>query len=88
MKCPKCNAYGLAIADSRPDGETIRRRRKCLNCGYRFTTYEISEEDYRKVKNDEALVADVISYLDVFFEKVSERKNGENEKNNREKTAD
>ena len=82
MKCPRCKAYGLSITDSRPDGETIRRRRRCLNCGYRFTTYEISNEDYRnlkdKEKDNEALIADMLSYLDEFFKKVSER-NKQNE---------
>lgn len=73
MQCPRCKAYGLSCKDSRPDGETIRRRRQCLNCGYRFTTYEISTEDYAKLKNNEALVADVVSYLDDFFKKVNER---------------
>ena len=78
MQCPRCKAYGLSITDSRPDGKTIRRRRKCLNCGYRFTTYEISAEDYTKVKDNEALVTDVVSYLDEFFKKVNER-NKQNE---------
>lgn len=77
MQCPRCKAYGLSCTDSRPDGETIRRRRRCLNCGFRFTTYEISKEDYRNLKDKEkenqALIADMISYLDEFYKKVSER---------------
>lgn len=77
MKCPRCNALGLTCKDSRPNGETIRRRRRCLNCGYRFTTYEISAEDYRKLKGEvegtEALITDMLSYLDEFYKKVSER---------------
>lgn len=48
-----------------------------MNCGYRFTTYEISDEDYRKlkgeVKESEALIADMLSYLDDFFKKANER---------------
>ena len=74
MKCPRCNAMGLAAADSRPYQGTIRRRRKCLNCGYRFTTFEIREEDYRKMKDTEAELADVLSYLEDFMAKVSERR--------------
>jgi transcriptional regulator NrdR family protein len=74
MKCPKCNALGLAAADSRPYNGTIRRRRKCLNCGYRFSTFEIIEEDYRKMKDTEAELAYVLSYLEVFLEKVNERR--------------
>ena len=78
MQCPKCNAYGLACSDSRPYNETIRRRRRCMNCGYRFSTVEISVEDYRKLKDKEpeteALIADMLSYLDDFYQKLNERK--------------
>ncbi len=42
MKCPKCNELEDKVIDSRlvRDGEVIRRRRMCLACGTRFTTYE------------------------------------------------
>lgn len=42
MKCPKCGELEDKVIDSRVvrDGEVIRRRRLCLNCRYRFTTYE------------------------------------------------
>ena len=42
MKCPSCGASGTKVVDSRSaeDNTAIRRRRKCLNCEYRFTTYE------------------------------------------------
>lgn len=45
MKCPYCNFLDSKVIDSRPaeDGEKIRRRRECLSCGKRFTTYEIIE---------------------------------------------
>lgn len=46
MKCPKCSYMGSRVVDSRPsdDSTTIRRRRECENCEYRFTTYERYEE--------------------------------------------
>ena len=46
MKCPRCSYNGSRVVDSRPadDGSTIRRRRECENCQYRFTTYERIEE--------------------------------------------
>ncbi|MDR1473814.1 MAG: transcriptional regulator NrdR [Lactobacillales bacterium] len=46
MKCPKCNHNHSRVADSRQseDARTIRRRRECENCGYRFTTFEKIEE--------------------------------------------
>lgn len=45
MKCPYCLYQESKVVDSRPtdDGERIRRRRECLNCFKRFTTYEIIE---------------------------------------------
>ena len=42
MKCPYCGHLGDKVVDSREsrEGEVIRRRRECLECGRRFTTYE------------------------------------------------
>ena len=46
MKCPFCGRMEEKVVDSREarDGEVIRRRRHCLHCGRRFTTYERIEE--------------------------------------------
>ncbi len=45
MKCPFCGYEESKVIDSRPadDGERIRRRRECIKCSKRFTTYEIIE---------------------------------------------
>lgn len=45
MKCPFCYYEESKVIDSRPtdEGEKIRRRRECISCGKRFTTYEIIE---------------------------------------------
>ena len=45
MKCPFCSFEESKVIDSRPtdEGQRIRRRRECLSCGKRFTTYEIIE---------------------------------------------
>ncbi len=45
MKCPYCGYIESRVIDSRPadEGSRIRRRRECLQCGKRFTTYEIIE---------------------------------------------
>ena len=42
MKCQYCNCLDSKVIDSRPteEGSSIRRRRECMNCGRRFTTYE------------------------------------------------
>ena len=45
MRCPFCSYSESKVVDSRPaeEGATIRRRRECLSCAKRFTTYEIME---------------------------------------------
>jgi transcriptional repressor NrdR len=42
MRCPKCGCQDDKVIDSRAsrEGATIRRRRECISCGFRFTTYE------------------------------------------------
>jgi len=55
MRCPKCGSRDDKVIDSRQsrDSSSIRRRRECLGCGYRFTTYEeIERSDLRVVKRD------------------------------------
>ena len=45
MKCPYCGSFESKVVDSRPteDGERIRRRRECVDCSKRFTTFETIE---------------------------------------------
>lgn len=47
MRCPACSHEESKVVDSRTarDGAAIRRRRECLQCGRRFTTYERSEDE-------------------------------------------
>lgn len=55
MRCPFCSANDDRVVDSREsrDGATIRRRRECLACGRRYTSYEQVESiAYKVVKND------------------------------------
>jgi len=55
VKCPYCHHLGDKVVDSREskEGEVIRRRRECLVCGRRFTSYErIDEIPYMVVKKD------------------------------------
>lgn len=44
MKCPECGFEESKVIDSRPTENKVRRRRECIQCGARFTTYEIIEE--------------------------------------------
>ncbi len=55
MKCPYCGFLKDRVVDSREsrDGDSIRRRRQCLNCMRRFTSYErIDEVPYLVIKKD------------------------------------
>ena len=55
MKCPHCGSLDDKVIDSRSlaNGEAIRRRRECLSCGLRFTSYErIEEKPLMVVKRD------------------------------------
>ena len=55
MRCPNCGKNEDKVLESRTmgEGETIRRRRECLNCGYRFTSYEtIEEKTFMVIKRD------------------------------------
>jgi transcriptional repressor NrdR len=55
MRCPKCGFRDDKVIDSRQsrDSSSIRRRRVCLQCSYRFTTYEtVDRSDLRVIKRD------------------------------------
>src|SRR5210317_1131745 len=59
MHCPYCSTEDTKVIDSRlaNDGGEVRRRRECLNCHERFTTYERIELPFPSIKkNDESLV--------------------------------
>lgn len=55
MKCPKCGSLDDKVIDTRQskDGTVVKRRRECIQCGQRFTTYErIEEETIKVIKKD------------------------------------
>ena len=55
MRCPKCEHLDDKVIDSRAvrNGDAIRRRRVCLKCGHRFTTYEeVVKASLRVIKRD------------------------------------
>jgi transcriptional repressor NrdR len=55
MRCPLCESIEDKVLESRSlaNGESLRRRRECLSCGYRFTSYErIEEKRLMVIKND------------------------------------
>lgn len=67
MTCPVCGGDTM-VFNSRPRPETVFRRRECLTCGHRFTTYEVDAELYQKLtwsidallENSEAKIQGII----------------------------
>ncbi len=70
MRCPKCGCQEDKVIDSRAsrEGATIRRRRECLGCSYRFTTYEeieraglvvLKHDDRREEFSKEKLISGI-----------------------------
>ena len=65
MKCPHCGYEDSKVTDSRTADDTVRRRRQCLDCGFRFTTYErvetghpvIIKKDHRREPFDREKLA-------------------------------
>ncbi|MGF0039324.1 transcriptional regulator NrdR [Peptoniphilaceae bacterium SGI.131] len=55
MRCPYCGFHDSKVIDSRPteDNEAVRRRRECLRCDKRFTTYErVEDQEVMVIKKD------------------------------------
>ncbi len=50
LSCPDCGCQFSGVTDSRPAECALRRRRKCLSCGFRWTTYEMALSE-QEVKN-------------------------------------
>lgn len=78
MKCPKCGDLEDKVIDSRPsrDGLSVRRRRECLSCSHRFTTYEsIEQQDLRVQKRDGSLEPFSLEKMSVGIERALEKRN-------------
>lgn len=86
MRCPCCAAQDTKVIDSRlsNEGDQVRRRRECLDCQVRFTTYETAElmlpriikrDNAREIFNEEKLKKGLLKALEkrpVSIEKVEE----------------
>ena len=56
MKCPKCGSDQLGCIDSRKNNGAVRRRRVCQDCYYRFSTMEISVDQFNAMISKEKLM--------------------------------
>lgn len=57
MQCPKCKSDLTSVVDSRPSGETNRRRRQCIDCGFRFSTREVIDDELQELENIRSCLA-------------------------------
>ena len=67
IRCPECGSMRNHVTDSRPSHKSVRRRRECLRCGSRFTTYELAggdipvSQEERSIRVDHArLLSDML----------------------------
>lgn len=77
MQCPFCKQDNDKVINSRPsaDGINIKRRRECMNCGRRYTTYErIEETPLKVIKKDGHRVAFDRSKIRIGMEKACEKR--------------
>jgi hypothetical protein len=80
MNCPVCDSYNVKVSDVRPYGKANRRRRKCIDCDYKFTTFELElvhmqELFEKRIKNPEILTA-ITQVLETEFPAPDPEKRG------------
>lgn len=59
MKCPQCNGV-YEIIDSRSVNNLKRRRRRCLECGFAETTYEIPKKEYDDYRESKEIIGKLL----------------------------
>jgi len=75
MECPYCSSQNSKVTDKRKSPEGIRRRRECLKCKKRFTTYEkISKEELYVIKKDNKKELFDIKKIQQGIEKACEKR--------------
>ena len=66
--CPKCRSYNVFVVDSRKNYGKIWRRKKCSDCGFRYSTYEVSAKDLERTEKILKLMSEVQSISSIFDE--------------------
>ena len=74
IPCPACGGPRLGVTDSRVsskfDKPTLRRRRLCVDCDHRWTTYEVTEEDLSQWGNQKAISIRMQRVMDRMIEEI------------------
>lgn len=72
--CANCGKTAVRVLETKKNREGIRRRRECSACNHRDTTYEVSQELYRELKEAHAVNKKILSLLKLdAFKKVDEK---------------
>lgn len=74
MICPKCHSTIQSVIDSRASGNTVRRRRVCLDCLTRFSTVEIPLEEYAVMQKLEGKITSLQEELEKWTDLKSTQK--------------
>ncbi len=59
IPCPSCGSTKARVMDTRQSAKTVRRRRLCLSCDERWTTYEVTESAYAAISDLDAVLCKV-----------------------------
>jgi transcriptional regulator NrdR family protein len=65
MNCPNCGYGWSTVVDCRTQGSAKRVRKECTGCGNRFTIWEITDQEYKKLKKQEKTIATILSLMEV-----------------------
>ena len=76
-KCPRCGSLNIMVLESRPREDFYFRRRKCNACGYRFSTAEISMDEYNDYVNKVNNYEQIMSKFKETFETISKEESYE-----------
>lgn len=77
MNCPKCEFYESEVTDSRKSPFQVRRRRVCVKCGFKWTTYEVDAEIYRDAMMKKKVERQLRSILKSYIKNLSAREQSE-----------
>lgn len=62
MNCPRCKSENTKCVDSRPSNTAVHRRKKCMDCNYRWNTMEITVDRHKELLKAEAYLEDLLNY--------------------------
>lgn len=72
MQCPKCGSNITSCIDSRPKENGVYRRRKCLDCGYRYSSWEIKEEELKQLREAFKALGELLSHSNEIKERMKQ----------------